>query len=229
MISIILPTFNEAENIVHLIKEISIHLKKYAFEILVIDDNSPDKTAQIVNQKFGKQSRVKVYIRKKDPGLAKSVLFGIRKSKGNHLIVMDTDFNHNPADLPRLLKHKETFDLVVGSRYITGGGMENRLRYILSLLYNSAIQKILLLTTHDNLSGFFLIKKGCLVKLNLQNIFRGYGDYFIRFLKAAHRHKLQIKEIPVYYKNRVAGQSKSKFIPMFIDYSKTVINILRNK
>lgn len=227
LISVILPTYNEAGNIIRLIKQISNQLKSYSFEILVVDDDSSDKTAQLVKDKFSKIKRVKVFIRKKDRGLARSILFGIGKSRGTFIIVMDTDFNHDPADLPRLLQHRNNYDLVIGSRYISGGGMEDKLRYVLSYLYNLTIQKVLSLTTHDNLSGFFLIKKPGLEQLDNQNIFRGYGDYFIRLLKAAHQKHLRIKEIPVYYKNRFAGQSKSQFIPMFFEYSKTVIDILR--
>lgn len=225
-ISVILPTYNEAGNIIPLIVEIKRNLKEYRFEILVVDDDSPDDTANLVKNSFSADKRIKVYNRKKDKGLAKAIGFGIEKSQGTYLLVMDTDFNHNPSEIPKLLSYKDKFNLVVGSRYISGGGMEDKTRYVLSLLYNLIIRAILNLSTHDNLSGFFLIEKGIFDKMVTSNLFLGYGDYFIRLLKEAHRKHLRVKEIPVFYKNRIAGTSKSKFIPMFVDYTKTVIDLL---
>ncbi len=229
LISIILPTYNEAGNITELINEIRKYFKKSHYEILVIDDNSPDDTSGIVREKFAKNKKVKLYIRKKDKGLSYAIRFGIEKAKGNLIVVMDTDFNHNPQDLPRFIKKVQNLDLVVGSRYIKGGGMENRMRYVLSYLYNMIIRIILRLETHDNLSGFFIIKKKALIKFDFDQIFYGYGDYFIRLLYLAQKNKLTIAEIPVFYKKRIKGVSKSRFIPMFIQYSKTVTEILIQK
>lgn len=229
IISIILPTYNEAGNIVRLIKEIKKNLKEIHFEILVIDDNSPDQTAGIVQKQFKDDPLVKVSIRTKERGLAKSIALGFRLSQGKYVLVMDTDFNHEPKMIPHMLLLKKDYDLIVGSRYVKGGGMENKLRYFLSYIYNLLIRFVLRLQTYDNLSGFFLIDKKSLNVILRYPIFYGYGDYFIRFLYIAHRNKFRIKEMPVFYKNRSAGESKSKFISMFIDYSKTVLHILFQK
>lgn len=225
-LSIILPTYNEAGNIVTLIKKIKPIIKKYSHEILVIDDDSPDGTAKITSNQFSWDPSVKIYIRRKDKGLAKAVKFGIEKAQGKYILAMDTDFNHNPEAIPFFIADRNSYDLIIGSRYITGGGMEDRTRYVLSYLYNIFIQIILSLPTHDNLSGFFLIKKSFLKDISLNIIFVGYGDYFIRLLHQAHKKQLRIKEIPVFYKNRTAGVSKSQFIPMFVDYTKTILDIL---
>lgn len=228
-ISVILPTYNEEGNIIPLIDKVKKYLKSKIYEIIVIDDNSPDNTAKLVAEKFSKDKRVRLFIRKDNRGLATAIRYGIEKSKGNLVIGMDTDFNHNPELLPILVYQCRKFDLVVGSRYIKGGGMENRIRYYLSYLYNMLIRIILSLTTHDNLSGFFCLRKGVLGKLPFGKIFIGYGDYFIRLLYFAKKNKVSIGEIPVYYKNRVWGQSKSRFFSMFMDYSKTVIELLSEK
>lgn len=229
LISVILPTYNEAGNITALINEIKKYLKKWHYEILVIDDDSPDDTGRFVKKKFGKNKKIRLYIRKKDKGLSYAIRFGIEKAEGNLIIVMDTDFNHNPKDLPRLINATYNFDLVTGSRYIKGGGMENRMRYVLSYVYNMIIRFILRLETYDNLSGFFIIKKKVLIKFNFDQIFYGYGDYFIRLLHQAQKNKLAIHEIPVFYKNRISGLSKSRFFSMFIQYSKTVADLLIQK
>jgi len=226
LISIILPTYNEVGNITLLIDQISHYLKKYLYEIIVVDDNSPDQTARAVKDKFSQSAKIRLFIKKENRGLAKAIRFGIEKSRGSCILVMDTDFNHHPKDIPKMIKFMYKADLIVGSRYIKGGGMENRLRYIISLLYNLITRKILALSTNDNLSGFFLMKKNKLEKLNYDKIFFGYGEYFIRLLFYARQKNFKIKEIPVFYKNRTAGESKSKFLPMFIDYSKTVLSLI---
>ncbi|OGF98912.1 hypothetical protein A3D78_07180 [Candidatus Gottesmanbacteria bacterium RIFCSPHIGHO2_02_FULL_39_14] len=225
-ISVILPTYNEAENIIPLITEIRRKLKDYKFEIIVIDDDSPDKTGYIAKNKFINNKNIKVYIRK-EKGLASAILYGIRQGRGKCLCVMDTDFNHDPKELPKMYSLVKRFDLIVGSRYVAGGGMENPIRNYFSLIYNRIIQFILKLPTRDNLSGFFLIKREKLKNLLTPEIFTGYGDYFIRFLFTANKKGLKIREIPVFYKNRIYGESKSQLFKMLSDYSKTVIEIKR--
>ncbi|OGF99535.1 hypothetical protein A2Y99_03865 [Candidatus Gottesmanbacteria bacterium RBG_13_37_7] len=229
MISIILPTYNESGNIIRLINKIKLILKGQEYEIIVVDDASPDGTYQLVKKNFSQKNNVKPYFRITDRGLAKSVLCGMEKSKGDILIVMDTDFNHNPTVLAEMLKYSTQYDLVVGSRYIVNGGMENRIRYLFSYLYNLAIRLTLGLKTHDNLSGFFMMKRSVFDKIQSKTIFYGYGDYFIRLLYYAYQKGLKIKEVPVFYSNRTQGVSKSKFLPMFVDYSKTVLDLLINK
>lgn len=228
-ISIILPTFNEAGNIIPLIEEISAVLSKRKFEIIVIDDNSPDGTYEIILKKYQRVRKIRIFRRFKDRGLANAIIFGIYKSLGNLIIVMDTDFNHDPKLLPVFIKNCNQYDLIIGSRYIKGGGMENRIRYIFSYIYNLIIRSILKLKTHDNLSGFYIIKKDKLFKLKLKEIYKGYGDYFIRLLKDAHEKNLNIKEIPVFYNNRRSGESKTRFLKIFLDYTKTVASLTKSK
>lgn len=225
-LSVILPTFNEAENIVPLISEITGKLKTVKHEIIVIDDNSPDGTTGKVLKKYSQKTNIKTYIRTENPGLANSILFGINKAVGKYICVMDTDFNHNPKDISSMLIKIPENDVVVGSRYIKGGGMENRFRYYLSFIYNLFIKTLLNLSTHDNLSGFFVADRKKLLSLDTSRIFSGYGDYFIVLLYLSKKSGYKIAEIPVFYKNRIYGFSKSKFIPMLIDYSKTVLKLL---
>lgn len=225
-LSIILPTYNEAGNIIPLVRNIISVLKQLSFEILIIDDDSPDGTAEKAKKEFYHDKRIQIFVKKKDKGLARAIMYGMQKSKGAYILVMDTDFNHNPDDILQFLRLKEQYDFIIGSRYIPGGGMENRMRYYASFLYNFIIRFVLSLPTKDSLSGFFLIKRSLLGKINFQTTFIGYGDYFMRLIKNVHQYTKSIYEVPVFYKNRFSGQSKSKLIIMCFNYSRTVFNLL---
>lgn len=223
-LSIVLPTYNESGTIVMLIEALIARLSGIRYEILVVDDQSPDKTALLTKRAFTRNPCVHV-LQRHERGLATAILFGLRHASGANIMVMDTDFNHNPADIPSLLQALTTADIAVGSRYVPGGGMENRPRFYASMLYNIALRLFLSLPTHDNLSGFFVARRQTLSPYITENIFRGYGDYFIRLLFAAHAHGLRIQEIPVYYRERPAGVSKSRLLSMIGMYTKTVLSL----
>lgn len=224
-VAILLPTFNEAGNIINLIKEISkeLLLKKITYKILVIDDNSSDKTGFLAKKYFAKEKNIQVVIRRNDRGLATAIKHGIKLAQSNIIIVMDTDFNHEPKLISKLIDKCSKYDFVIGSRYIKGGGMENKVREKLSLLFNIFLRIILLSPVHDNLSGFFAIKKAQLDKINLDTVFVGYGEYFIKLIYLAKLQSLTFAEIPCFYRNRQYGCSKSKFFTMFKDYLKTAL------
>lgn len=221
-LSVILPTYNEAGNIIGLIKEITnvLDRAKIRGEIIVVDDDSSDGTAKLVRQFCkARPCEAKLIIRKSDRGLAKSILEGIRKSSGEIVVVMDTDFNHDPKEIPSMLEKLREAGLVIGSRYIKGGGMENTLRYWLSYLFNIYIRILLGSPVHDNLSGYFAAERKDLTKLPTEKIFYGFGDYFIRLIHHYQKNGARISEIPVYYKNRSYGVSKSKFFRLFLSYT----------
>jgi len=224
-ISVILPTYNEKDNILPLINCISNELKDYNFEILVIDDDSPDGTGQRVLD--SKKKNVRTIIRKTDKGLASAIKHGIIQSKGDIVVIMDTDFNHHPKYIPRLLHYLPEYDISIGSRFVKGGGMEGaKIRWYASYMINLFIRTMLKLKTRENLSGFLAIKKEVLSHINLNKIFKGYGDYNIRLFNEVRGKK--IKEIPVIYKKRLYGESKTRLIGHLIQYIKTVIRLRCN-
>lgn len=228
--SIILPTYNEKDNIVPLIKSIISSVGKYEkeYEILVIDDNSPDKTATISKNFFSKNKHVKVFVRKKDKGLASAILYGITKSKGKVIVVMDTDFSHDPNMLPKMLSLIKNYDIVIGSRYVKSGGGENKKRYWLSRIYNIYLRIILRIKIADFLFGYFCVKRNFIFNNNLakKSIFTGFGDYFIRFAYFSNKAGARFIEIPTFYKDRVHGYSKSNIIKMFITYTNTSLRLM---
>lgn len=223
-LSVVLPTFNEKDNIIPLIKRLHSLLKRIgAYEIIVVDDNSPDGTPQVVNN-FDHNS-VRLIVRKNNRGLAKAIFAGLKKAQGEIIIVMDSDFNHNPNLIPQMITYLEYYDLIIGSRFVYGGGMYDSKRESYSYIFNLFIKIILRTRVHDNLSGFFAITRTALFKLPLNQIFHGYGDYFIKLVYFAKRKKYTILEIPAWYSIRPHGESKSKFITMLIGYTNTVLKL----
>lgn len=231
LLSVILPTYNEAENIVSLIREIVEILERenLNFEILVVDDNSPDGTALRVKDTF-KNGRIKLFVRRKDRSLAGSIREGIEKSSGNLILIMDTDFNHNPLYIPQMLKILPEYDIVIGSRYVRGGGMPiSTSRYFISLFSNMFLRIVLRLPYRDTLSGFLLFRKNLLYGIHKDKIFHGYGDYSIRLLYWIKLRKARVKEIPVVYGQRGGGMSKTNLFKVGLQYLITVFDILKNK
>jgi len=227
-LSVILPTFNEKESILLLITDILLILgnEGYEYEIVVVDDNSPDGTYDHILRNFSGDSRVRPLLRKNEKGLATAILHGIKNATGDRIVVMDTDFNHPPKLIPLLVKITDFFDIASGSRYIIGGGMElSRARYIGSKLFNKFIHYTLGVKTTDNLSGFFAFKKEILEKTDPDSIFYGYGDYYIRFLYEMQKQKKFILEVPVVYEDRKGGLSKTNFKNEILRYTRTVFKI----
>jgi dolichol-phosphate mannosyltransferase len=227
-ISVILPTFNERESIILLIAEIQrvLSQEKIDFEVVIVDDNSPDGTYQLILQHYANDKTVVPLLRTKEKGLATAILHGIRESSGDKVVVMDTDFNHPPNLIPLFIKITEYFDIASGSRYVIGGGMEtSRVRYLGSKLFNKFIHYTLGVKTTDNLSGYFAFNKSILEGVDLSSIFYGYGDYFIRFLYVMQKNNRFILELPVVYKDRQGGLSKTNLKSELIKYTRTVLKI----
>ncbi len=227
-ISIIIPTYNEYGNVVFLIKNIKSNLLKTKYEIIIIDDNSQDGTVMTIRKFFKNDKKIRLFVRKSEKGLGTAILFGIKKSKGDIIIGMDADFNHQPEKIPRLIDQLNTYDLVIASRFIKGGGMEDRARYIFTYIFNLFLKYFLFFPTIDNMSGFYAIKKAKLFLLPIKNIYQGYGEYHLRLVYLAKKYGLKIKEIPVFYPKRKHGQSKSNLVKMFFGYLITSFSLKLN-
>jgi dolichol-phosphate mannosyltransferase len=225
--SIILPTYKERDNIVELVQAIHRHLEPdgFNYEVVIVDDNSPDGTADVVRAAFGGDPRVKLHVRTQERGLATALRYGAEHSEGEVLVFMDTDFNHDPAMIPQLVKFLEYYDVVIGSRFVMRGGMEDRVRYIFSFIYNLGLRFLFGTRVWDNLSGFFAIYRDKLLELDLDQIFYGYGDYFIRLLMVGWRRGWRLLEIPVFYRLRMRGHSKTQFLSIFTLYTSAILKL----
>ncbi|GAB4448981.1 MAG: polyprenol monophosphomannose synthase [Anaerolineae bacterium] len=227
--SIILPTYNEKDNIIELIEAIFAALNaENDFEVVVVDDNSPDGTAEAVRTRYANDPRVKLHVRTTERGLATAIRYGAEHSGGDILVFMDTDFNHDPAIIPQMINFLDYYDIIIGSRFVMAGGMEDKFRQFSSLIYNYGIRLLFGTPVHDNLSGFFSIYRDKLMSMDLDQIYYGYGDYFIRLLMVAHKRGYNMLEIPVFYRLRMHGHSKTQFLSIFSQYTRALL-VLRFK
>lgn len=212
-VSIVIPTYNESENIkgiLHLIKE---HLPKNTMvEAIVVDDNSPDGTGKIAEDYFKSLKEktrytINVINRKTKEGLSSAILNGIEQAKGKIVVVMDSDFSHPPQLIPKLvevLKQSKT-DIVVASRYLNGGNIQgwSLKRKIISKIGTMIAKKGLGINQSDPMSGFFAFNKDVIKGINFDAI--GYKLLLEMIVKAKG---VSIKEIPYTFLDRQNGKSK---------------------
>ena len=185
----------------------------------------PDGTAAAVARVFADDPAVLLIVREKNPGLANSIREGIERSTGAVILVMDTDFNHQPEDAVLLFEMARSVDLAIGSRFTFGGGMASLPHYYLSCLYNIFLRLTLGTRMDENLSGFFAIKRERIFDLDFDKIFWGYGDYFFRLLLLSQRKRFLHVQLPVFYGERRGGASKTHFLKTFARYTREVISL----
>ena len=208
---VVTPTYNERDNITKLLQQILALPKQ--LDVLVIDDNSPDGTAQIVKNLQKNNPRVKLLERPGKLGLGTAYIQGFKlalNSSYDFIVTTDADFSHDPKYIPELIKNLDEYDLVIGSRYTPGGGIKNwpLKRRFLSRMGNLYAKFILNTPVNDNTAGFMAIRSDLLKKINLDEI-RGQGYAFLMELKyRCLRHNAKIKEIPIIFVERIFGKSK---------------------
>lgn len=209
---VVIPTYNEAKNIKHVIELIFSVLP--SARIIVVDDNSPDKTGQQVLELKNKFPNLSLFSRQSKEGLGAAYKDALQAILANNnfdnLVIMDGDGSHNPLDIPRLLEISAEHDLVIGSRYIKGGGIESweLWRRALSRFGNLYCRAILRTPVNDWTSGFNLIKAVKLREIDL-NSFDASGYAFLIELKyALIKEGARFKEVPIIFRNRRDGETK---------------------
>jgi dolichol-phosphate mannosyltransferase len=205
LVSIILATYNEAENIQDMILAVCATLPD-PLEIIVVDDNSPDQTWKVATELA--DPRVKVIRRINTRGLASAINRGIIESRGDFIGWMDADLCHPPTLLPRMLEALKQYDVVIGSRYVKDGKDDRAAaRVLTSRFINRLANTVLGHGVLDYDSGFILMHRYVLDSVSLTP--SGYGAYFIEFIYACRRKGLQVLEIPYTFTERTRGISKS--------------------
>ena len=211
---VIIPTYNEIENIGNIIDAVMALPDR--FDILVIDDASPDGTQDAVQKKMTEYpDRVHMETRSGKLGLGTAYIHGFRWAidKGYDFVIeMDADFSHNPNDLPRLYKEcKENgADVAIGSRYISGVNVVNwpMGRVLMSYFASVYVRIITGMNLHDSTAGFVCYNTRVLRELNLDKIqFKGYA-FQIEMKFTTYKYGFTIKEVPIIFINRVLGESK---------------------
>ncbi len=210
---VIIPTYNEIENIENIIRAV-FSLNK-PFHILIVDDNSPDKTAEkVVELQSEFKDQLFLENREKKAGLGTAYVFGFKwalDNKYDYIFEMDADFSHNPTDLEKLyLACENGADVAIGSRYITGVNVVNwpLSRVLLSFFASFYVKKITGMKIHDATAGFMCYRRNVLETINLDKIkFIGYA-FQIEMKYRAYCKKLKIVEVPIIFTDRTKGQSK---------------------
>ena len=223
-LSVIMPTYNEAGNIVDLIREIRSALPLgWNAEFVVVDDNSPDGTHARVEKAFRGDAMVKAILKTNERGLAPAIFTGLQHAAGEFVLVMDTDFTHRPCEIPRMLHVIQACDLASGSRFCSGGAMTSTRHYLASFLYNLVLRLILRTQVQDNLGGFWVARRATVMALDKELIFRGYGDYFFKLVKLLRLRGAAIIELPSVYAARRVGRSKSNFFRLLFTYTTSAV------
>jgi dolichol-phosphate mannosyltransferase len=217
-VSVVLPTYNEAGNIVELIHALHGAIRQ-PNEIIVVDDNSPDGTSALVREMISRNvvPGLRLETRLTDRGLTKSIRRGIELAEGDTVVWMDCDFSMPPEKIPLLLsKIEEGFDIAVGSRFVSGGkykesanwvgGEESKLAIMLSRFLNWMVRTSLYPGFHDYTSGFIAVRKTVLDRIPLRGF---YGEYFLDFIYRALLLDYKVTEIPYVCMPRKAGESKT--------------------
>ena len=219
---VIIPTYNEKENIEKIIRAVFSLKDSPAFHILIIDDGSPDGTAAIVKSLMEEEFRDRLFIieRSGKLGLGTAYIAGFKWALSHeyeYIFEMDADFSHNPKDLPRLYAacrdhddREKGGDVAVGSRYISGVNVVNwpMGRVLMSYFASKYVRLITGIPVHDTTAGFVCYRRKVLEDINLDAIrFKGYA-FQIEMKYTAYRKGYRIKEVPVVFVNRREGTSK---------------------
>jgi dolichol-phosphate mannosyltransferase len=221
---VVVPTYNEAENVRALIE--AVLAMPLPLEILVVDDASPDGTAAIVEEMAGKDARIHLMRRPGKMGLGSAYLDAFRWALGRDyalVIEMDADFSHDPGYLPALLKASEDADVVLGSRYVSGGGTVGwtLLRKIISRAGCVYARAILGLSVQDVTGGFKCFRREVLDHIELDEVVSDGYAFQIEMTYRAVRKKFRVAEVPILFTDRRVGKSKMSW-KIFLEAARNV-------
>jgi dolichol-phosphate mannosyltransferase len=209
-LSIVVPTFNERDNVLELVTRISGALGDSAWEIIFVDDDSPDGTADLVRELAQKNSRVRCLQRIDRRGLSSACIEGLLSSSAPYLAVIDADLQHDEQLLPRMweLLKSEDVDIVVGSRYAPGGDVSgwDAKRARISRIASRLSRVLVPADLNDPMSGFFMMRRAVLQ--SAAHELSAIGFKILADLFASSKRKLRFRELPYRFRNRHAGESK---------------------
>lgn len=257
-VSIILPTFNEEENLKFLIPELISELEKIEmvdYEILVIDDNSTDKTLDLVKKFEDKNEKIKIFLRTSKASLPLSIYDGIQNSKKKNVMWLDADGSMDAITAIKLISIQQAnkSSVVIGSRFVEGGGYKGQLEHdennesvyknlnksedsilavFLSIQFNKILKFLLNCKIKDMTSGFIVGPREYFIREMFENSV--YGEYFIKVIMDLEHNDVDLIEIGYYCKPRMYGKSKTsgsilKLLSLSIPYVSTAFKSRRKK
>jgi dolichol-phosphate mannosyltransferase len=206
-ISVIIPTYNEKENIGNIVDIISQEVPLLK-EITIVDDDSPDMTWRVAEELSSQDNRIRLIRRLNKKGLPGAIWEGILNSQGKIVLWLDADFLSLPFTLTSLLEQIDGYDIIVASRYVKGGrdNRKEKMRVLTSRIFNKAARFILQTRTQDLTSGYIIARREVFNTLHIGGL---YGEYCIKFLYQAEKRKMKIKELPYTCLSRAGGNSKT--------------------
>ena len=214
-IAVVIPTYNEAENLPKLVS--ALFTLPLDLHLLIVDDNSPDGTGRMADELAKGDQRVRVLHRAGKLGLRSAYLEGFRfvlDDGADAVLQMDADFSHDPAKIPAMVELLKSHDVVLGSRYIKDGSVDERWplwRKYLSAFGNFYARTILGMPLHDVTTGFRLWRRETLLGMPFNRIEANGYIFLVEMAYLAHCLKYQIGEVPIYFADRRWGKSKMSF------------------
>ncbi|MDN3514470.1 MAG: polyprenol monophosphomannose synthase [Candidatus Brocadia sp.] len=226
---VMIPTYNERENIENLIREI-LNLKIPDLHIVVVDDNSPDGTSEAVKKASKEHPEVELLLRITERGRGSAGIAGFKYALdhgADSVVEMDADFSHHPKYIPRLLEALQDADLVIGSRFTRGGEDVNRgiARRVITLLAGIYVRVLLGLQIKDVSSGYRCFKRKVLEAIELDSMISTGPSIVSEVFYRAHLKGFSIKEIPIKFEDRTRGQTKLNYKILV----KTLLMVLKFK
>lgn len=208
---VIVPTYNEADNIQALVESI-LELPEN-LQVIIVDDNSPDGTGQLADNLARAFSTVQVIHRPRKMGLGTAHIAGFRRALAlgaERILTMDADFSHHPRYIPRLIELTRSYEVSIGCRYIDGGGTRywGLARRALSWGANACARFILGLHVHDTTGAFRCFRREVLEVLDLDSIFSEGYSFLIEMIYRCERQGFRIGEVPIIFEDRRCGRSK---------------------
>lgn len=234
---IIVPTYNEVENLPKLVEALENEMQKKDFSVIVVDDNSSDGTPEVARKLNRRYGNIIIHRRPSKLGIGSAIRDGLKIALSflgsEYIVTMDADLSHNPKDVPRLLGEAKNADLVQGSRYIKGGRIIgwNTSRSVLSYTANSLCRLLFRTGLQEHTTYFRVYSRKC-AENAVRNVHCDRYEWAIASILVTKDHGLRIKEIPITFVNRISGKSKleaSDILRWFSFIGKTLMRRLLDR
>jgi dolichol-phosphate mannosyltransferase len=227
---VLIPTYNERENIEELIREVLALPLELDLSVLVVDDNSPDGTGDVACCLAEQDPRLRVLIRLKRRGRGAAGIDGFKEALNlgaDYVIEMDGDLSHQPRFIPLLLESAQTFDLVIGSRFVPGGQDDERsfIRRFITLLVRNFIRRCFHLPVRDVSSGFRCFRRRVLEEVDLDDLISVGPSLVLEVLYKAFLAGFSIGEVPIVFAERKKGKTKLTLLTLL----KTLVMVMKFK